>query len=79
MVPLPNDLFVGIVRERAEVQATFFKRSNLSLLLRETVFAGRQSSAWSKEVCRRLLDGKCGDPPAAVTRTGTRSLVLISS
>lgn len=36
-VLLLNDLFVGLVRERAGLPANFFKRSNLNLLLRQAV------------------------------------------
>ncbi len=34
---LLNDLFVGLVRERADLKPSFFKRSNLNLLLRQSV------------------------------------------
>lgn len=37
VVLLFNDLLVGLVRERAETQPTFFKQLNLSLLLRQAV------------------------------------------
>jgi len=37
IVLLLNDLFLGLVRERAEVPPNFFKRSNLNLLLRQSV------------------------------------------
>lgn len=37
LVLLFNDLFLGLVRERAEVSPNFFKKSNLDLLLRQSV------------------------------------------
>src|SRR5262245_50265097 len=37
VVLLLNDLFLGLVRERAALPATFFRRSNLALLLRQAV------------------------------------------
>ena len=37
LVCLLNDLFVGIVRERAQLPASFFKQQNMALLLRQAV------------------------------------------
>jgi hypothetical protein len=37
VIVLLNDMFLGLVRERAEVPPFFFKQANLSLLLRQAV------------------------------------------
>jgi hypothetical protein len=37
VILLLNDLFLGLVRERAEVAPSFFRRTNLNLLLRQAV------------------------------------------
>ncbi len=39
LVVLLNDLFMGAVRERADLPSSFFGRTNLSLLLRQAVVA----------------------------------------
>ncbi len=39
LILLLNELFVGVVRERAELKVKFFKRDNLDLLLRQAVVA----------------------------------------
>jgi hypothetical protein len=37
VILLLNELFVGVVRERAELKAKFFRKDNLDLLLRQSV------------------------------------------
>lgn len=39
LILLLNELFVGIVRERADVRLSFFRKDNLDLLLRQSVVA----------------------------------------
>ncbi len=39
LILLLNELFVGIVRERADVRMSFFRKDNLDLLLRQSVVA----------------------------------------